>query len=139
MVWGPGDFQHRVGAYLGKMDAGEPVELDPALAPWRGARGYVDHMADALMLAASHPAAPGKVYNVADEPELSELAWVEAIGRAAGGQGAPALVPAPEPGMDLAQEWVLDSRRIRAELGYRETVPFDEGLRRAVAWERAQP
>lgn len=40
---------------------------------------------------------------------------------------------------DYRQDFVVDSSRIRAELGYAEQVEFDEALRRTVAWERANP
>jgi len=33
----------------------------------------------------------------------------------------------------------MDSSRIRAELGYRESIDPGEALRRTVAWERANP
>jgi len=45
----------------------------------------------------------------------------------------------------LAKDWnpqqhlVIDSTRIRHELGYAEIVPTDEALRQTVAWERANP
>lgn len=39
-------------------------------------------------------------------------------------------------GMNPAQELVLDSSRIRKELGYSESVPFEEAVRRTAAWER---
>jgi hypothetical protein len=34
---------------------------------------------------------------------------------------------------------VVDTTRIREELGYTEPVSRDEALRRTVAWERAHP
>ena len=37
------------------------------------------------------------------------------------------------------QHWVASSRRIREELGYRESVPSAEALRRTIAWERTHP
>jgi hypothetical protein len=40
---------------------------------------------------------------------------------------------------NYAQHWEGDSSRIRTELGYREPVPVDEGIRRTIAWERANP
>ena len=43
------------------------------------------------------------------------------------------------PEADLSQDWVVDTTRIRQELGYRETVPQDEALRQTIAWERANP
>ena len=33
----------------------------------------------------------------------------------------------------------MDSTRIRTELGYSESVPLDEALRRTVEWEQANP
>jgi nucleoside-diphosphate-sugar epimerase len=42
-------------------------------------------------------------------------------------------------GIDTQQELLVDSTRIRQELGYNETIPLDEALRRTVAWERANP
>ena len=40
-------------------------------------------------------------------------------------------------GIDTRQDLVVDSTRIRGELGYAEMAPRDEALRRTVAWERA--
>ena len=40
---------------------------------------------------------------------------------------------------NLRQHWIVDSGRIRRELGYRERVPRVEALRRTVEWERANP
>jgi dTDP-D-glucose 4,6-dehydratase len=34
---------------------------------------------------------------------------------------------------------ITDSTRIRRELGYNEAIPFDEALKRTIAWERANP
>jgi len=36
-------------------------------------------------------------------------------------------------------ELVIDSTRIRQELGYVEQVTQEEGLRRTIAWQRANP
>jgi len=37
------------------------------------------------------------------------------------------------------QDWVVDTRRIRGELGYRELITREEALRRTVAWWRDAP
>jgi nucleoside-diphosphate-sugar epimerase len=39
---------------------------------------------------------------------------------------------------DFSHHLAIDTSRIRAELGYREIVPREEGLRRTIEWERAQ-
>jgi nucleoside-diphosphate-sugar epimerase len=41
--------------------------------------------------------------------------------------------------LDFTQQYEVDSSRIRRELGYAEIVPFNEALRRTIAWERANP
>jgi nucleoside-diphosphate-sugar epimerase len=41
--------------------------------------------------------------------------------------------------MDWRQDIVIDSSKIRHELGYAEPTSFAFGLGRAVAWEESQP
>jgi hypothetical protein len=48
--------------------------------------------------------------------------------------GFPPELQVPLPPQDL----VADTSRIRDELGYSETLSRDEGLRRAIEWEREQ-
>lgn len=146
MVYGPGDYQHRLFPYLKRMDDDRPaILLDARRVGWRGARGYVENVAAAIALAVADERAAGRVYNVAEPDALTEREWVRLIGEAAGWRGAIAALPPerlPPPlrmGDDPAQDWVVSSARIRRELGYAEPVPRDEALRRAVAWARAHP
>jgi nucleoside-diphosphate-sugar epimerase len=87
----------------------------------------------------------GRVYNVGEEPALSEAEWVRDIGRVVGWRGDVVAVPRDEapahvvPDINPAQGVALDTGRIRAELGYAERVARDDALRRTVAWERGHP
>ena len=146
MVYGSGDYQHRLAEYLRRMDAGRPaIVLAASLAGWHGLRGYVEDIGRAIALCVTEPAAADRIYHVADADSLTEADWVRRIGRAAGWQGEVVIVPderlpeALRPGMDCAQDWSIDSGRIRAELGYTEPTPPDEAMARSVAWERANP
>ncbi|MCE9581777.1 MAG: NAD-dependent epimerase/dehydratase family protein [Planctomycetes bacterium] len=146
MVYGPGDRQHRLHELLRRFDAGRAaIALDGSIAPWRGCRGYVENVAEAIALAAEDSRSAGRVYNVAEEPTLEERAWVAAVAAAAEWKGRVVEVPSeklPEPlraGMNTSQHLWPSTARIRRELGYRETVGFEEGLKRTVAWERANP
>ncbi|KAF0245442.1 MAG: nucleoside-diphosphate-sugar [Planctomycetota bacterium] len=146
MVYGPGDRQRRLRHLVRRMDAGRPaILLEAALAAWRGSRGYVENVADAIVAAALDPRAAGRVYNVAEEPALEERAWAAAVGAAAGWKGkfveAPGdkLPKALQADFNTAQHLHASSARIRKELGYKEAVAFDEGVRRTVASERANP
>lgn len=128
------------------MDAGRTViQLDETFAAWRWTRAYVENAARAIALAATDERAAGRVYNVGDAEALTYADWIRAIGRAAGWPGKVVPVPSDQlpterrpPSGDYDQHLVADTTRIREELGYRETVSLEEGLRRTVAWERAQ-
>lgn len=143
---GPGDRQHRLFPYLKRMDDGRPaILLDEAEAGWRWGRGYVEDIAHAVALAVIDERAAGRVYNVADPTAFTEAEWVRRVARVHGWRGELAVLPPAQlpPGLratfDARQEFVIDSSRIRRELGYSEVVEQDEALRRTIEWERAHP
>jgi nucleoside-diphosphate-sugar epimerase len=146
MIYGPGDRLHRLFPLLKRMDDGRSrILLPDDLAQWRGPRGYVENVAAAVALAATHQRAAGRVYNVAEKQSLTELEWAQQVAAQAGWTGEFLVLPrerAPQhlrmPG-NLNQHWTASSERIRKELKYREPVAFDEGLRRTVEWERNHP
>jgi nucleoside-diphosphate-sugar epimerase len=146
MVYGPGDQQHRLHNYLAPMDAGRPVMLMEERAHrWRWSRAYSENVAAAVVAAVTDERATGRVYNVAEKDALSESEWAGEIAKAAGWNGRVVSIPrdrAPahlvlERGFD--QDWIVDTSRIRAELGYSEEVTRDEALRVTVDWERRNP
>jgi nucleoside-diphosphate-sugar epimerase len=146
MVYGPGDYQHRLFSYLKRMDDHRPaILLDEAEAQWHWTHGYVENVADAIVLAVTDERAARRIYNVGEPFTFTMAEWVEKVGKAAGWQGRVVLVPRgrlPEPlrwGINAEQDIVVDSSRIRGELGYGERVDLEKALRSTVAWERANP
>jgi nucleoside-diphosphate-sugar epimerase len=146
MVYGEGDYQHRLFQYLRRMDRGESViELDEITAEWRASRGYVENVAAAIVGAveAERPLHP--IYNVADAEVFTEAEWVERIGYTAGWKWRATIVPPDRLPANRRfegnahQALVADTSRIRRDLGYTERVPIDVALKRTVAWERANP
>jgi nucleoside-diphosphate-sugar epimerase len=143
-IHGSGDPQHRLYPWLKRMDDGRPaILLDEALLSWRRAHCYVEDVAHAIALAIGDEAAAGRTYNVSYERTLTEIEWVEEIARVAGWQGEVVLAKSEllpeslrEDAFDLRQDYVIDSSRIRRELGYREIANEDEALRRTIEWER---
>ncbi len=145
-VYGPGDPLHRTFAYLKRMDDGRhAILLQEGEAQWRFCRGYVEDVALAIAQAVLNSRAAGRVYNVAEPEALTQAEWVHAIGEGVGWQGQVVVLSRDRLPQHLAktddfkQHLVVDSGRIRAELGYREAVTREEALRRTVAWERAHP
>lgn len=144
---GPGDQQHRLFKYLKRMDDERPfILLDEVLANWKWSRGYVEDVAHAIVLAVTDERAAGRIYNVADTTAFAEAEWVRQIARVHGWKGEVIALPSEQlppslrsDGFDLSQQYVVDTSRIRRELGYAEEVPFDEALRRTIDWERANP
>lgn len=146
MVYGPGDAQHRLFEYLKRMDDRRPyILLDEALANWRWTRGYAGDIAFGIVLAVTDPRAAGRIYNVGEAQAAPMVEWVRAIARAAGWVGEVQVLPGKDlpaflrADMDTRQSLVVDTSRIRRELGYTETVDSHEALARTVAWERANP
>ena len=146
MVYGPGDYQHRIFSYLKRMDDKRPaILLDEAEAQWRWTHGYVENVADAIALAVNDERSAGKIYNVGEPFTFTMAEWVEKIGLIAGWQGRIILVPhgrLPEPlrwSINAEQDIVVDSSRIRRELGYAERIDVEEAIRRTITWERANP
>jgi nucleoside-diphosphate-sugar epimerase len=145
-VYGPGDPYRRLRSYIKRMDDGRPaILLEMAQAAWRWTHGYVENVAQAIALAVLDERTAGRVYNIGESstPTLAER--VRLVGRVAGWDGA--IVPHPadrlpqhlrapyEPRQDL----VLDGTRFRTELDFTESIALEEGVRRTIAWERANP
>lgn len=92
---------------------------------WRWTHGYVENVAAAIVLAALHPAAANRIYNVGE-------AYTPTLGERL--QHLPpstfAIVDAKS--YDFRHNIAYDTTRIRKELGYTEPVSYEEGLRRTL-------
>jgi len=145
MVYGPGDYQHRLFPYLKRMDDNRPIILEQGLADWRWTKIYVDEASAAVALAVTDQRAAGRIYNVGEKETLTEAKWVAEIGNAAGWSGEIVTVPSEEmpkkllAPMNLKQHFVSDSRRLSAELGYQASVSRAQALLETIAWERDNP
>lgn len=143
-VYGPGDYQHRMFAWLKRMDDERPaILLDEKEARWRWTHGYVENVADAITLAVTSEQASGRIYNVGEPFTLTMAERIRKIGEVVGWHGNIVLAPhgkLPQPlrwGINTEQDIVVDSSRIREELGYKERIAPDEAFRRTTNWERA--
>ena len=146
MVYGPGDRLHRLFPLLKRFaDGRSSVLLSDDFAAWRGPRGYVENVAHAIALAATSDEAKGRVYNICEEPVLSELEWQTSIAKQMSWPGKFVVLPRErtpkhllQPG-NTAQHVVASSQRIRTELLYQEQIEVEEAMRRTTAWEQRNP
>jgi nucleoside-diphosphate-sugar epimerase len=145
-VYGPGDRQHRLFYYLKRMDDKRPfILLEEKKARWRWTRGYVENVADAIALAVTDERARNRIYNVGEADALSETEWVRSISRAAEWNGK--VIAAPEDLLpehlrdktNYDQDLIMDTSRIRKELGYVEKVSRDTASSKTIDWERTNP
>jgi len=142
MIYGPNDGGRTFDLVKRMMDNRQVIPLDEKVARWRWSRGYAENVAWATVLAVTQEQARERIYNVAEPEGLSYLEWTQRVTRAAGWAGRIVVLP---PGrLDVGSgnyehHWVVDTTRIRAELGYMEVVPQEEALRRTVEWQWANP
>jgi len=146
MVHGPGDEQRRFFNVLHRMDDGRPaILLDRKMAGMLACREYVENVAAAIALAVTDDRAAGRIYNACDVDPLTEEEWVRLVAHEAGWSGEIVALPSealPEKlraSGDTRQSIFASGARLRQELGYVPPIGRAEGLRRMIAWERANP
>ena len=146
VVYGPGDYMHRFFPTLKRIDDGRPaILLEERLANWRWTHGYVENVAHAIALAVDREKAAGRTYNVGERSTPTVAERMRQIAAATAWPGLIATLPAEKLPASLVmplrfeQSLEYDTTRLRRELGDEEAVSHDEGLRRTIAWERANP
>jgi hypothetical protein len=106
---------------------------------------YVENVAQAVLLAVDHfDVSAGRVYNVADSELYSRLQVIQVVEEELGHRferiNLPYEVASPAyPTIHhhSSQHRVVDTTRIRNELGYQDLVPPLEALRRTIRWQVA--
>jgi UDP-glucose 4-epimerase len=115
-----------VGIWIRRILEGDAFEV------WGGGQlrdfTYVDDCVDALLLAATHPKALGRVFNLGGQERVSlaELAAL-LIKVNGGGQCVRKEFPADRKRIDIG-DYYSDDRLIRSELGWRPRVRLREGV-----------
>ncbi|QYN20872.1 hypothetical protein [Amycolatopsis sp. DSM 110486] len=107
-------------------------------------RAAARNAAEAVLLAVDRPAiAAGKAYNVADDELLTVRQWAQLVARAAGSDLEIRSLPRelPNPGLAVSafggQEsptCIVDTTRLREDLGYRDVVSVTDGIAETVEW-----
>ena len=120
-VYGPGDHRDRFAEF--------ELPMDEAYANWRWTRAYVENVADAIVLAATHPHAAGRTYNVGEPDAPTQQEWARMVT----GREPQTSTESPFP-FDFRAHFVTDSGAIRRELGYAERVSREEAIAATNLW-----
>lgn len=107
---------------------------------------YVGNLVDALIACATHPAAAGKTYLVSDGEDVSTPQLVQAVAYALHKpgrifsmsitliRGIAKLCGKPSAVDRLTQSLVIDSSKIRSELGWQPPYTMAQGLQATAEW-----
>lgn len=93
---------------------------------WRWTHGHVENVAAAIVKAALHPSARNAIFNVGEEATPTMGARLALLPRRDG-------KPADPPPFDYSQPFVLDTGKIRAQLGYNDVVDENTAMRELAA------
>lgn len=145
VIFGPNQIVPREWSIVRRILDQRPhlILLDGGLAVMTGC--YADNAAHAVLLAVDQPdASAGKAYNVGDDTQLTYRQIVEIISsemqydwNLISLPDVPAVRHAafnPLPRNTIPDHRLVDTFKIRKELGYRDVVHPVEGVRRTVRW-----
>ena len=143
MIFGPGDKQHRFAWAIKAVQKGGVIEIDQRAAKWPNSYGYIDDVAEAMVLAATSPKAAGRIYNVGQNFVRNPIEWLLSFAVVLNRSVEVVEVPPEKRGLqaeradatDLRYPLTLDTSRIRQELAFKEIVPEREALLATIASE----
>lgn len=141
-VYGQHDYQRRQEFVLRRVRA-RRRRMPIGSGGFLFSRCYVRDVAVAVRLALEH-GPEGEIFNVAEQATWSMRLLAENIVHSAGAELELVTVRAAVLPADLrmtaltGQHLLMDSRKIRSVLGWRDTDP-DEALRQTLAWDLAHP
>ncbi len=141
-IYGPDSILPADWGFIRRILDGRKSLLMPDGGLMLRSRAYRDNAAHAVLLAARCPErAKGQIYNVADDPpELSlgqtVMVMAQALGREIDFVDCPGWLAHRIYGGQIGFHRILDTQKIRTELGYRDQVPLLQALRDSACWWR---
>ena len=140
MIYGPRQVAPREWCILRRILDGRKHLIIPDGGLKLERRGYADNAAHAVLLAVDKPReSAGEIFNVGDETIWSLRNWVELISHILHYEweliSMPFSVARPSrPYAGRSFHWVPDIEKIKIQIGYRDQVPANEGLKRTIQW-----
>ena len=112
-------------------------------------RGFAENMAHGILLAVDNPtASEGQIYNISDERILTTREWIRLVAQFMNHEFEFVEIPfnmlradfnhAPIHAL-IPYHRVVDTAKIRDQLGYRDVVSVEKGMEIAVNWYLENP
>jgi nucleoside-diphosphate-sugar epimerase len=142
-VYGPGSYRRH--EWIKRMlDQRPAIILGKEEAMFRFSHGYAEDVGAATALAAMNARSAGRIFNVGEKDVPTERKRLEDFARVMGWSGRivemdDQAAPGRDSVPDYRQDWLLDTTRIRTELGFSEVCDYERGIRDTVEWQAANP
>ncbi len=140
-TYGSYDKTRRFGWIVDPIDSGLRKLPHIGGASWRWTHGHVTDVADAILLAATHPSKGYDVFNVGEPETPTVRERVELIAKRMGVdiQWAETLELSDEQSFlgPKPNDFVVSTQRIRDKLGYLESTTSERRIDDLIAWLRA--
>jgi nucleoside-diphosphate-sugar epimerase len=142
-IYGPGSYRRQ--EWIKRMlDHRPAILIGAGEARFRFTHSFAQDIGWATALAATQDRAAGRVYNVGERDTPTERQRLEDFARVAGYRGR--IVEMPDEQLPSGdglpfpnQDWLLDTRRIRGELGFSEISDYEKGIRATIEWQQSHP
>ena len=128
-LFGEHDSQKKLQEYIAPMiNNDSKVFLDQKKAKWRWTRGYIKNVVQAIKLVVNSPEkSNSEIFNVGNEETFAELDLVRTIKNSLGWKGTVEVGDYPD-GLNYDQHLILNTQKIRRQLGYSDAYTIKEGI-----------
>lgn len=140
MVYGKNDPNRRFKDIIHQINGGaKNIKINEKIAALKTCKCYVENIAQGIALIAQKGIV-GEIYNLTDNEIFSELEWNQIIAKLMNWNGD-FVITYEDNGYELVkaanldQHLVVDSTKIRKELGFTETISLETGLLNTIQWE----
>ena len=138
MVYGENDPNRRFSNIIEQMrkEVSE-IHLSREMSQWITSKGYIQNISSGIILA-TLKGQSNEIYNLAEETPVTELEWIQRIATQMKWFGEIIYDLEENSNLNLQQNLLIDTKKIRSKLGYKEKISIDEGLEKTISWELCQ-
>ncbi len=137
-VYGAYDSQRKLKQYIQPMIKGQKsVTINAKKATWKWTRVFVEEVCQAIRLSVdSEQSSHHEIFNVGEQESLSQIELLEKIKEITKWDGKIEVTEKQYDSFNYDQHLELNTQKIRDVLGYEEKFHMEEGLGKAVEFEK---